>query len=1013
MRNETIRRFVDRLPLRGKIILIFAITSIFGFSLVAAYFVEKSEKLFVLDSEIAGVNALGVVADVSFSLLGFSNAGPGDVSRAAVAAQALDRLRQIAPLLGEAVFAQCVQLLSSQDADEIREAVSGGKFAALFSDILFNVANRSQLVLDRNLDSYYMMTLSVDLLPKFVVLLRKHGRTLIVRNLADNANTDFIAASNTVLREIERNLAVVATASVGNAAAQRSADIMFDLRHAQTHLTVAERFPEIEDRTQAAQRAVYQAATAWLWSIAELKSLLEAKRAQVAFEIAASAVGLIAATLLAYLSIAAIVRRITAPVRELERVARRVTSDRLERVAWQGGDEFGRFATAFNEMVQRLIDEGAARTQLAAQARSAHAQADILDAIGLPVMALRAADGVCLHANKAARTIFPDIDAMHAEPFWFAAPPDRKALTDLLASGPGVEQFETDVARPDAPSEKMQISVSRIDYESIPCLLVSLVPINRLVNALDAAATTSQILSEAVDALGAVYTVWTPDGRFVSRGSGARARMMFPGGWAMPEDATTFANFLASIRSSGSVESREFSTVRGGKIYSEGTSLEENLGIWQRAFPDGRFLETRVARLTNGGFVVISIDQTALDKARRNAERSETILRGALDTMGSNFSAYTADEVLFFWQGQDLDIDLPSAAGADGKRPVLFREVLERLTQAGLAEIRETSTVRGGGTYLDYTPLAERLGSWDRFMEDGRYLRTTVTRLEDGNYSVITHDFTQLHATKQALGRVEKMAALGSLVAGIAHEVNTPIGVALTASTLLTDDLAEAQAQFAGKTLTAEGFVRLMRRSAEIATMISRNLSRAAELVASFKKVSVDQTSDIRRSFDLKSYVEEIVQSLAPAYRHTPLVFRVDGDGGVLLESFPGAIGQIVTNLATNALAHAYPPSVETGEVRFTVRDDGDFAQLQYADDGVGMDQATLRQIFEPFFTTKRAKGGTGLGMTVVFNLITQRLGGTIQVSSTVAAGVRMHIRFPKIVPVRSGDDAKVPGLAT
>jgi signal transduction histidine kinase len=120
-----------------------------------------------------------------------------------------------------------------------------------------------------------------------------------------------------------------------------------------------------------------------------------------------------------------------------------------------------------------------------------------------------------------------------------------------------------------------------------------------------------------------------------------------------------------------------------------------------------------------------------------------------------------------------------------------------------------------------------------------------------------------------------------------------------------------------------------------------------------------------------------------------------------------------VTNLATNALAHTYPPGTAVGEVRFTVRDDGSFAQLHYADDGVGMDQATLEQIFEPFFTTKRAKGGTGLGMTVVFNLVTQRLGGTIQVSSTVTASVTIYIRFPKIVPIREGGGAKVSTAAT
>jgi signal transduction histidine kinase len=183
--------------------------------------------------------------------------------------------------------------------------------------------------------------------------------------------------------------------------------------------------------------------------------------------------------------------------------------------------------------------------------------------------------------------------------------------------------------------------------------------------------------------------------------------------------------------------------------------------------------------------------------------------------------------------------------------------------------------------------------------------------------------------------------------------------------------------------------------------MTRRNLERAAHLVQSFKQVSVDRTSDGRREFELGAYLDELEQSSHSLWKHRPIEVSVACAGVIRLDSFPGPLGQVLTNLIQNALLHAFPPE-RTGRIHLTARDlDGEHFEICVIDDGLGIEADVLPRIFEPFFTTKRNQGGTGLGMQIVANLISQKLGGRIEVESTPGQGTTVRLTLPRRAPTQ------------
>jgi signal transduction histidine kinase len=276
----------------------------------------------------------------------------------------------------------------------------------------------------------------------------------------------------------------------------------------------------------------------------------------------------------------------------------------------------------------------------------------------------------------------------------------------------------------------------------------------------------------------------------------------------------------------------------------------------------------------------------------------------------------------------------------------------------------------------------------------------------EGGRLVLQSDVTALRRTAEVLARNERMASLGNLVAGIAHEINTPIGNALMVASALGGRIAEFDEALAGGPLrrsVLDGFISTVRESEDL---LVRNLQRAANLIQNFKQVAVDQTSDRRRVFDLATVLEEVRMTLVPRFKHSPFVLDLDAEVGVSLDSFPGALGQVATNLVENALVHAFEGRTQ-GRITVSARRLGDSAEIVCADDGNGVPPEVRPRIFDPFFTTKLGKGGSGLGLSIVLNLVRDLLGGDMRVESETGQGTRFVIEIPLRAPsARAGSAA-------
>ena len=256
-----------------------------------------------------------------------------------------------------------------------------------------------------------------------------------------------------------------------------------------------------------------------------------------------------------------------------------------------------------------------------------------------------------------------------------------------------------------------------------------------------------------------------------------------------------------------------------------------------------------------------------------------------------------------------------------------------------------------------------------------------------------------VRAMQTELVRSEKLAALGSLVAGVAHELNTPIGNSVTVGSTLqhqVNDLADAFTKGELRRSTLLVFTENAKRGTDI---LMRALSRASELIGSFKRVAVDQSSDQRRCFDLQTTLREVCLTLEPMYKSTPFDLTLALPDEIEMDSFPGALGQLITNFVSNALQHGFEGR-SSGQMHVRAVADGpDHVTLQFSDDGIGMSQGTLNRVFDPFFTTKLGQGGSGLGMNIVYNIVHEVLGGSIEIASSPDAGTLITVRLPICAP--------------
>ena len=258
----------------------------------------------------------------------------------------------------------------------------------------------------------------------------------------------------------------------------------------------------------------------------------------------------------------------------------------------------------------------------------------------------------------------------------------------------------------------------------------------------------------------------------------------------------------------------------------------------------------------------------------------------------------------------------------------------------------------------------------------------------------LTNTLNQLTAAQAELVRSEKMSALGAMVAGIAHELNTPIGNSLTVASTLQDHTTSFKAAM-GQGLTRTRLEEFVSGTDQGAGILLRSLHHAAELVSSFKQVAVDQTSVNRRVFRLKDTLHEILLTMGPTLRKTTHKVDCQIPDHITMDSYPGPFGQVITNLINNALLHAFEGR-QDGLITITaaVTEPG-WVELQVRDDGAGIPEAHLAKVFDPFFTTKLGKGGSGLGLNIVYNLITTTLGGRVQVTSQMGQGATFTLMLP------------------
>lgn len=325
-------------------------------------------------------------------------------------------------------------------------------------------------------------------------------------------------------------------------------------------------------------------------------------------------------------------------------------------------------------------------------------------------------------------------------------------------------------------------------------------------------------------------------------------------------------------------------------------------------------------------------------------------------------------------KGSVLEMEL-SLRGKDGEyRPFLTRVV----------PLRDAATTIYGwiGTHIDISGRKRR----EQEVRDAKDAAEAALKT--------------LRETQTSLIEAEKLAALGRLVAGVAHEINNPVGICLTVASTLENKSALFAAEVARGDLKRSSLNDFIEASRDGSAQLVANLNRVAGLIQSFKQVAADRISSDRRAFDLGELTEQILTSLRPSLRKHNIALNVECPPNLLINSYPGPYGQVLTSLFLNSVAHAFQGR-EDGNIDIKVRASGeDNVEILFFDDGCGMDPDIRRQAFDPFYTTRRNLGSVGLGLHIVHNIVTNRLGGRLSLDSSSGAGTKFQIILPRIAPI-------------
>ncbi|WP_417788790.1 ATP-binding protein [Terasakiella pusilla] len=385
---------------------------------------------------------------------------------------------------------------------------------------------------------------------------------------------------------------------------------------------------------------------------------------------------------------------------------------------------------------------------------------------------------------------------------------------------------------------------------------------------------------------------------------------------------------------------------------------------------------TAAERLT-GASVMKMIGQTSVWKAFYKSERpvlADLIIDKAYDQIEHYYGASrlkgSADRNV--WEAESHFDSLPS-----GPKTMKFYAAA---IQNGDGEV--IGAIQSIQDVTEERELQSKLE--ERVDERTHKLNMANKKLED------TIDLLKL--TQDELIEAEKMSSLASLVGGVAHEVNTPLGVCITASTHQAECRQHLSQKITEQKLKKSDLDVFLDQCSKTEEILDLNLKRAAGLIRSFKQVAVDQNSEEEREIDLQTYIGEILTSLHPNIKKTQVEVVSNIPANIHFKTYPGSLAQIITNLVMNSLIHAFPD--QTGQITIEADFDGAVVYLLFSDNGVGMSGQTVRKIFEPFYTTKRNSGGSGLGMHIVYNLVTHKLKGSIKCISQPQKGSQFVISF-------------------
>jgi PAS domain S-box-containing protein len=407
---------------------------------------------------------------------------------------------------------------------------------------------------------------------------------------------------------------------------------------------------------------------------------------------------------------------------------------------------------------------------------------------------------------------------------------------------------------------------------------------------------------------------------------------------------------------------------------------------------DGATVISFLAKRTNAPAVLAANENALRESEARFRELADNISQFAW-TADAKGWIYWYNRRWHDYTGTTLE-DMQGWGWQKVHHPEHVNRVVQRIRQSF-----ETGT-----PWEDTFPLRSKDGNYRWFLSRALPIRNEAGEVIRwfGTNTDVTEQIEAENALRErqaSLIEAEKLAALGRLVAGVAHEINNPVGICLTVASTLERKSALFGAEVARGDVKRSSLNDFLETSRDGSAQLVANLNRVAELIQSFKQVAADRISSDQRTFDLGDLTQQVLTSLRPSLRKDNLKLDVECQPNLLINSYPGSYGQLLTILFVNSVVHAFPDG-KKGTVAIKVRASGkDSVEILFSDDGCGMSADVRRHAFDPFYTTRRHLGSTGLGLHILHNIVTNRLGGRLNLDSSPGAGTKFQITLPRVAP--------------